>query len=1354
MATATPGKTTTRQYGLYKNLGPTNITIDNLNIIIANLAVADASHDFGGKVTNITSILEPESSGYLHQAYKGGHPVENKTIPTEDEAILSVFKSEDPLHIPLNKIKLIHKEPPKKVESWSQETINGHKYTVRFCDVKPDSGAASKYIDAETFFNTLEFDQSIPQTIAFVIDETSISIDDILTSGKILNKRSYLIKASELENDPGSKKKLHDTMFSETYKSRGTNFTPAIPFNINNNTEYYYTYDSSNKNNSPMCQFFTNYTFKMSELEYENKYISSKLSTTLQIVSNQPNVSTRIVHDSGDCNEINYLAESMNNILGKKTLNENEKFELASSFQQKRSGDWLQALLCCSIADGSRQFCEYKRPDNNVKKKLATLVKTAPIDFTKVFLVTHDRILLAFALLLGIDVMFAHHYSPKKDKPSKSSLLMYTITNPNEEIENKTKFMNNFLDLWRESRAKNYFNNLNKNKLTLNEYKEQIKKVNDSNKIDLDLNIDTAESNLKNNNYDDFNKNTQAIFKSAIKYNIVKTYLPDFTIVTDKIQKFFIDNNDFFNTFTRFSIKTDAESSLLVTPVGADSYPTYINDNINLKFQLKDDSSKTFTITYEKAASIKREYDTLLAECDACIKQFASHPIGSDTNVYNNTIKKKLSSDPYYLLAMDWKISNHPKINLWQEYTINIKSGDKTKTISCMNDKSKFLYYLSKLDKESKEQINNYYYSWYTKLVGPPPANNFNMPVRLIDKLKSNMLSFCLEVLMNTDYIYQVSAGTPPPAIQVINTDLKKNIDAILSKIKELNKNIVAGSAALPNTTANDKELIVFNDNFVNASQSRINTIVDEQIALDTIVVDTTTNENRLTIPGPVINTINVNTSSSILDEAISKKYPEDNEYNLNITPSNMVIPMDIDDTTQSTRGVTQPTKGGAQSGGSNEKYKFLLDYKNVEAPIYLNLVNLFSDKKIGNAKDNNTIEQYLTYCFNILRSDKNYEGDSDRNTKITNYMKQYIMIPDSDSDPTLKELIRITSRLITRQTGGVGIADKMLQFKETFYKNLESKRAAFEQEESIARSEAPAFFSEDKEKPSTDKETISDLFINDAITFHPLLPLLMIVRSYYFQIINVPIEDLWDYELYISYYAVLCSIIKKVVESYSNQNNTNENKFVALINGYGFRELFFTSNQYSERDDICMTALNVDPHMYYQFSSLNSMFSNMAFGELNQTEADINFGSLCISNPLFSSFMADINIKQYFNQMTTTPVGPDFRADVLNLYSNLGKKISNDQNGIVSAEVDNYLINAGLSTESTTTYIMPSVEPAIELSDYTQLVEPVGGNKKTRRKSKKQRKNTTRSKSKTRKSGKNTTLRRKNMKKKKKFTR
>lgn len=1348
MATSPPGKTTTRQYGLYKNLGLPNISIDKLNIIIANLAVADASHDFGGKVTSITTILDPSSYSYLHEAYIGGHPVENTTIPSEDKAILSVFNSNDEIHIPLNKIKKIHSELPKKVESWSQETINGHKYTVRFCDVKPGVVAEdSKYIDAETFFNILEFDQSMPQTIAFVIDETSISIDDILTSGKKLsNIRSYLIKASEIENDPGGKKKLHDTMFSDKYTQFGTNFTPAIPFNINNDTEYYYTYDSSNKNNSPLCQFFTNYTFKISELEYENKYISSKLSTTLQIVSNQPNVSTRIVHDSGDCNEINYLAESMNNILGKKTLNDNEKFELASSFQQKRSGDWLQALLCCSIADGSRQFCEYKRPDNNVKKNLAALDKTAPIDFTKIFLVTHDRILLAFALLLGIDVMFAHHYSPEKGKPSKSSLLMYTITNPNEEFENKTKFMNNFLDLWNEKRAKNYFNSLNKNNLTLNEYKEQIKKVNDNNKIDLDSNITTAISNLTNDNYNDFNKNTQAIFKSAIKYNIVKTYLPDFTIVTDKIQKFFTDNNDFFNTFTRYST-TNTESSKLVTPVGADSYPTYIKDNINLQFQLKDDSSKTFTINYEKAASIKKEYDNLLAECNACIKQFASHPIGADTTNYNNIIKKKLSSDPYYLLAMDWKISNHPKINLWQEYTINIKSGDKSKTISCINDKSKFLYYLSKLDKESKEKINNYYYSWYTKLVETPPANNFNMPVRLIDKLKSNMLSFCLEVLMNTDYIYQVSAGTPPPAVQVINTDLKKNIDAILSKIKELNEKIGAippDPAALPNTTANDKELIVFNDNFVNASQSRINTIVDEQIALDTIVVDTTTNENRLTIPGPVKNTINVNTSSSILDEAISKTYPDDKEYT--ITPSNIVIPMVIDDTTQS-------TGGGSQSGGSNEKYKFLLDYKNVKAPIYLNLVNLFSDKQIGDAKDNNTIEQYLTYCFNILRSDKNYEDDSDRNTKITNYMNQFNMNPDAD--PKLKELIRITSHLITtRQTGGVGITEKMLQFKDTFYKNLESKRAAFEKEESVARSEAPAFFSEDTEKPSAEKEIISDIFINDAITFHPLLPLLMIVRSYYFQIINVPIENLWDYELYISYYAVLCSIIKKVVESYSNQNNTNENKFVALINGYGFRELFFTSNQYSERDDICMTALNVDHHMYYQFSSLNSMFSNMAFGELNQTDADINFGSLCISNPLFSSFMADINIKQYFSQTTTTPVGPYFRADVLNLYSNLGKKISNDQNGIVSAEVDNYLINAGLGTKSTTTYIIPSVEPAIELSDYTQLVEPVGGNKKTRRKSKKQRKNTTRSKSKTRKYGKNTTLRRKNIKKKKKFTR
>jgi hypothetical protein len=1338
MATAAPSKTTTRQYGLYKNLGPTSISIDNLNTIIADLAVADASHDFGGKVTSITTILEPGSSGYLHKAYNGGHPKENTTIPNEDQAILSVFKSKDPLQIPLNKIKLIHSDPTKKVESWSQETINGHKYTARFCNVKPESGAVSKYIDAETFFDTLGFKDEIQETLAFVIDETSISIDDILTSGKKLKKRSYLIKASEIENDPGGKKKLHDTMFSDTYKSRGTNFTPAIPFNINNNTEYYYTFDSSNKNNSPMCQFFTNYTFKISELEYENKYISSKLSTTLQIVSNQPKVSTRIIHDSGDCNEINYLAESMNNILGKKTLNVNEKFELASSFQQKRSGDWLQALLCCSIANGSRQFCEYIRPkNNNAKKNLAALQQSAPLDFTKVFLVTHDRILLAFALLLGIDVMFAHHYSPEKDKPSKSSLLMYTITNPNEELNNKKNFMNKFLDLWRESPTKNYFNTLTKNKLTLNTYKQQIETINDNNKIDLDSNITTATTNLINNNYDDFNKNTQAIFKSAIKYNIVKTYLPDFTIVTDKITKFLLDNNDFFYIFPKFSIKTNLESSELVTPVGADTYPTYINeDDINLNFQLKDDSSKTFTITYDKALRIKREYDNLLSECNACIEQFKSHPIGSDTNAYNNTIKKKLSSDPYYLLAMDWKISNNPKINLWQEYTITIKSGAKSKTISCINDKNKFLYYLSKLNKESKEKINNYYYSWYTKLVGTPPVNNFNMPERLVDKLKSTMLSFCLEVLMNTDYIYQVPPGTPPPAIQVINTDLKKNIDAILSKIKDLNKKIVAiPAAALPNTTTEDKELIVFNDNFVDASQSRINTIVNEQVALDTIVVDTATNENRLTLL-PSINTINVNNSSSILDEAINIKYPEDKEYNLNITPSNVVIPMEIDDLTLPSVG------GGIQFGGNNEKYKFLLDYKNVKAPIYLNLVNLFSHKIIDTS-NNVTIEDYLMYYFNILRSD---ESDSDRNTKFINYMNQYNINPDSDL--VLKEFInKITSTIFPEQKGGVVNTEKIQLFKEKFYKNLESKRTAFEKEESEARSEAPDFKTE---KLSVSKE-LDSIFINDRITFHPLLPILMIVRSYYFQIINVPIEDLWDYELYISYYYVLCSIIKKLVESYSNENNTNENKFIALINGYGFRELFFTSNQYSERDETCMTALNVEPKMYYQFSSLNSIFSNMAFGELNQSEEDINFGSLCISNPIFTSFMTDINIKNYFNLTTTMIVGQDFRADVLNLYLNIGKKISNDQTGIISTEVDNYLMNTGLVTTIISSPIPATTYSIDNLIDKPfQLVEPVGGNKKTRRKSKKLRKNTTRSK---KQSGKNTTLRIKN-RKKKKFTR
>jgi hypothetical protein len=124
-------------------------------------------------------------------------------------------------------------------------------------------------------------------------------------------------------------------------------------------------------------------------------------------------------------------------------------FDFNCPLQQKRSGDWLQALICALVAIGERQFCEFNHDIFSIFKKKDLTTEDhgkAVLKFDEVYLVTHDRILLAFALLLGINVIFTHHYKGTGKAYSYHSALVYKQKNPLEKAEAMDRVCLSFIE--------------------------------------------------------------------------------------------------------------------------------------------------------------------------------------------------------------------------------------------------------------------------------------------------------------------------------------------------------------------------------------------------------------------------------------------------------------------------------------------------------------------------------------------------------------------------------------------------------------------------------------------------------------------------------------------------------------------------------------------------------------------------------------------------------------------------------------------------------------------------------------------------------------------------------------------
>lgn len=248
-------------------------------------------------------------------------------------------------------------------------------------------------------------------SIAFAIDSQSVPFYELLSrdkKGGENSREAFFIKSREELNDSASK---------ITFKEPDvTNFVQIKTVEDKPNTDIRnaaITYKAAIWDGKRILNerelFYSKYNINISPIKYSHgllplttlEFSERKFIRTVDVLratkeNSHPNAITTVIK------QLNALFKERGGI---KTVA--NKLTYQTLLQQKRSGDWLQVLSCLD----SERYSD-------------TLEKG-----TRIFLVTHDRICLAYALLMGIDVCFTVH---REDMAvNKESWLVFFYKNIN-----------------------------------------------------------------------------------------------------------------------------------------------------------------------------------------------------------------------------------------------------------------------------------------------------------------------------------------------------------------------------------------------------------------------------------------------------------------------------------------------------------------------------------------------------------------------------------------------------------------------------------------------------------------------------------------------------------------------------------------------------------------------------------------------------------------------------------------------------------------------------------------------------------------------------------------------------------
>jgi len=400
-------------------LTPYNKSQDKLQDMFASLTRSDAHHDLK-KVFNETAYKE---SG-IKRAFDNGIPKPAVVSFHEAEALAAIIRSaadskgtsidingdEDKLSqalldvpnctdiydgysvftVGVPDMNLFQYKVVKFITSCSNNSEFRHEDLVNL-SCKSDFG--KRFVE-----NTKLGEDS--NEVGIIVDFAQHHFMEFLTTGEESQFKIHYLVTPEVVNDPAGKPNVNNkALFGP--KNTGVKLISYVQ--ETDNSTAYTKFDENDP--CPANNFFSKYDFTLSPIKkIVTGQKAEKFITTLGIKYDVPKglPLTDTIEDSKDENSIKnvlaYLKTLMEEV--KVSIDNATTFNFNTKIQQKRGGDWFQALSCI---DARNRLITQILP--TPASEPIKLPPTCPV-----YLVTHDQIALTYALINGVNVIYSDYY--------------------------------------------------------------------------------------------------------------------------------------------------------------------------------------------------------------------------------------------------------------------------------------------------------------------------------------------------------------------------------------------------------------------------------------------------------------------------------------------------------------------------------------------------------------------------------------------------------------------------------------------------------------------------------------------------------------------------------------------------------------------------------------------------------------------------------------------------------------------------------------------------------------------------------------------------------------------------------